>query len=245
MLRALEGRDIRHLDPLVVDARHEAAFHEDGIGGRIGAQAMEARLAVEKPLRRIHGTGELVVEKAAAVIQPLRIRRLGVHNRLGQVGARRHVEHVERGILAAVLRQSVHYVPPVRRGIPPIERHVTLGVAHGGGIDQYPRLVSRPAAHEELVIIGTERTLLIEQGSSGPLDPRRRDRIARELPDSREQRGPIRQCVEHGAGVIVLSLQEGQPLRVLVVLHPAIRIAQRFAEIRISDHVDARHRCGW
>ena len=64
--------------------------------------------------------------------------------------------------------------------------------------------------------------------------------VAGELLNALQQRGPAGKGVEHGARVVVLALQERQPVRVLVVLHPAV--ADRRASRR--NRCPARPRSG-
>jgi len=58
-----------------------------------------------------------------------------------------------------------------------------------------------------------------------------------------DEQGAARQGIDNGAGVVILPLQEGQPIWVFVVFHPAIRIAQRFTEVGVFHHFDARDGC--
>ena len=51
--------------------------------------------------------------------------------------------------------------------------------------------------------------------------------------------------VEHRAGVGVLALEERQPVRILVVLHPAVGIAKGLAEVGVLDHRHAGDGGGW
>src|SRR5579863_4579998 len=78
---------------------------------------------------------------------------------------------------------------------------------------------------EQLEVVCARRALLKEELAAGALHLARDGRVARELLDAPQQRRPPRNRVEHGARVGVLALEEGQPFGILVVLHPAIRIA--------------------
>src|SRR5438105_6774287 len=98
--------------------------------------------------------------------------------------------------------------------------------------------------YEQLEALGARRTLLEEQLGAGAAREARRGRISRELLDALQEPLTPGDSVENRARVLVLALEEGQPLLVLVVLHPAVRIAQRLAEIRVLHDVDARHRSG-
>src|SRR5438270_9331021 len=95
--------------------------------------------------------------------------------------------------------------------------------------------------YEQLEVLGARRTLLEEQLAAGAAREARRGRISRELLDALQEPLTPGDGVENRARVLVLALEEGQPLSVLVVLHPAVRIAQRLAEIRVPHDVDARH----
>ena len=112
---AREGDDVGDLDVVVLDPGEQPALHEHGIAVGIGAQPVKACLAVEIAFGSVDGAGELVVEKAAAVIEPVRVGVLGVGNMLGQHAAVGDAEHVQHRILAAVLRQAVYHMPSVRR----------------------------------------------------------------------------------------------------------------------------------
>ena len=104
--------------------RVEAALHEDRITGRVAAQAVEARLAVEVALRGVDLAGELIVEETAAVIEPLRIGRLPCR------GSRRAGPPVgdpsghAGPILAAILGEPVATRVPSGEAMPPVERQV-------------------------------------------------------------------------------------------------------------------------
>ena len=97
-------------------------------------------------------------------------------------------------------------------------------------------------AHEQLEIVGAQGPLLEEGQAAGALHAAGRHGIAGELLNALEQCRAAGQGIEHRAGVIVLAFQVRQPIRVLGVLHPAIGIAQRFAEVGVVHHLDARHR---
>src|SRR5580658_9042732 len=121
---------------------------------------MEACPAVEIALGSVDGAGELIVEKPAAVIEPLRIGILGVGYLFGQHLAVGYGEYVQYGVLAAVLRQAVHHMPSVRRSAPPVERHMTVGDAGLRGIDEHAVAgLPRGVAHEQFVVVRAARTL--------------------------------------------------------------------------------------
>ncbi len=240
MARAVVSLDDRRLDLLVLHGGIEPALHQNGIARGIGSEPVEARLAVEIALGRIDLAGELVVEEAAAVVEPRRVRALGVGDALGQVGPVRGLHHVQDRILAPVLRQAVDDVRAVGRGVPPVERQMAGGARERGGIDEHAPHAA--LLDEQPEVVGARRPLLDEQPPAGALYTARERDIARELLDVREQRFPARYRVEHRARVRVLSLEIGQPLRVLVGLHPAVRITQRLAEIAVGHDRDARHR---
>ena len=216
---------------------------------------MEACLAVEKSLGGADRAGELIVEKAAVVIEPVGTGGLRVLYPLGQVAAVRDGENVQRRIFAAVLRQSIDHVLPVRRCAPPVEGHVPGRAAHQGGIDEDAvgtgggALVGLPGfagiaglADEKLVVVGASRALREENPAARALHAAGRSRITGQLLDALQQPGPGRQLVEYGAGVVVLALEVRQPVLVLVVLHPAVGVAERFTEVGIAHDIDARDR---
>jgi hypothetical protein len=192
-------------------------------------------------VRRIDRSGELVVEEAAAVIEPLRIGILGVGYLLGQQAAVGDGKNMQHGIFAAVLRQAVDHVTAVGRCAPPVERHMARGAAGQGGVDQHAVGPARALAHVELEIVGALGPLREEDQAAGALHAAGCHRVAGQLLNAFEQGCARRQLVEYGAGMVVLSLQEGQPLGVLVVLHPAVGVAQGFTEVGVADHGDARH----
>ena len=117
-----KGLNLRQLDALVLDPRVETALHEDRVGGGVGAEAVKARLAVEVALGGVDGARQLVVEEPGAVIEPRGARGFGIGDALGQIAPVGDAEHVQDRVLAAVLRQAVHHVRAVGRGLPPVER---------------------------------------------------------------------------------------------------------------------------
>jgi hypothetical protein len=83
-----------------------------------------------------------------------------------------------------------------------------------------------------------------ESESAGALHAGSRDGLAGELFDALEERRAAGERVDDGARVVVLAFQVRQPVRILAVLHPAIGIADGFAEVGVLDHFDARDRRG-
>ena len=158
--RALEGDDVRHLDALEDDPRIEATLHEDRVRRRVGAEAVEARLAVEVALRRVVLAGELVVEEARAVIQPVRLGVLGVGNALGQVAPVGDVQHVQDRVLAAVPGEPVHHARAVRGCLPPVEREMAAGAGLERRVDEH--VLHAAFLDEQLEVVGADRALLEE-----------------------------------------------------------------------------------
>ena len=111
-------RDERHLDAVVVEAGHQAALHQDRVVGRIAAEPVKARPAVEIALGRADLAGELVVEEAAAVVEPLRLRRSRCRRSARPGRSPSATAHdVQHRIFAAVVREAVDDVRcrPARR----------------------------------------------------------------------------------------------------------------------------------
>ena len=77
--------------------------------------------------------------------------------------------------------------------------------------------------HEQLEVVGSRRALLEEQPAAGTLHGTGGDRVTRQLLDALEQRGAAGDLFEHGTRVCVLALEVRQPVRILCVLHPAVR----------------------
>ena len=240
MVRAQTRVDVRRLDALVRDVRIQAALHQHRVGGGIGSEEVKARLAVEIAFRRIDLAGELVVEKTAAVIQPVGIGGLGVEDALGEVAAIGDAQHMQDRVLTAVLRQPVDHVRAARRGLPPVERLMAARVAEQRRVDEHT--IDTLLAHEQLVVVGARRPLLEEQPPSGAAHAARHRGVAGELPDALQQPLAAGNAIEHRARMRVLTLQERQPVRVLIVLHPAVGIAEGFAEVGVPDDFDPRHR---
>jgi hypothetical protein len=140
---------------------------------------MKARLAVEKSFGGIDRACELVVKETAAIIEPLRVGGLGVVNSLGKLAAVGDDENVQGRILAAVFRQTVNHMPAVRRGTPPVQRHVAVRAARLGGIDEHAVVVRRPLAHEELEIVRAQWPLREECQAARALHAAGCHRIAR------------------------------------------------------------------
>ena len=200
---------------------------------------MEPRLAVEVALRGGNRCGQLVVEEAAAVLEPAGLRLFGVGDALGQVGAVGHVEHVQDRVLAAIAGDAVDHALAVRGGLPPVQRLVGRSAAAGRRVDEHP--VDAALRDEQLEVVGTGRALLEEQPAAGALHRAGDGRVTGELLDALQQRGAPRDQVEHRARVRILSLEERQPVGVLGILHPAVRIAHGLAEVGVLHHRDARH----
>src|SRR5467141_2772601 len=78
--------------------------------------------------------------------------------------------------------------------------------------------------------------------SPGPLHLPRRRRVARQLLNPLQELLAPGDGVEHRACVLILTREKRQPLRILVVLHPAVGVAQGFPEIGVLDDRDPRHR---
>ncbi len=233
------GYDIGHLDGFEVDPPNESSMHQDGVVRGAGAQSMKARAAVQKALRRIDRAGQLVIEEPRAIVEPLRDRRLGVWNTFRQHSSIGHGQYVQRRILAPVLRQSVHDVSSVGRGLPPIHGEVAGARHQRRGVDQHP--VMAAASQDELVVVSARGSLLDEEQAPGPLNLVGQHRVAGHLLNSREKRRAAGQVVQDRARVPVLPLEERQPIGILVVFHPAVRIGDRLAEIRVACHLDPRH----
>src|SRR5262249_10503144 len=94
----------------------------------------------------------------------------------------------------------------------------------------------------EFVVVGVGGALLIKQLAAGPLYRARRGGVARQLLDTPQQCVPAGNRTEDRAGVIVLPLQERQPVGVLVVLHPSIWCLEGLAEVRVLDYLNTRDR---
>ena len=203
---------------------------------------MKARLAVQEAIRRIDRSGELVVEEARSVIEPLRIGILSVRNPFGQIAAVGDTQHVQNGILAAVFRQAVDEMTPVGRRAPPVERDVSRATAERGRIHENP--LAALVTNEEPIVVGTLRSLLNEREAAGALHAARQHGLARQLFDPRKQRLAPREPLEQCAGMAILTLEEGQPFAVLVVFHPSVRIAQRLPEVDVAHDLDPSHGSG-
>jgi len=217
-------------------------MHQDRIVRGVRAQPMKARAAVEEALRSIDRTGQLVVKESRRIVEPLRNRRLGVRDAVRQHAAIGDGEHVQRRILASVPRQSVHDVSSVGRCLPPIHGPMPAARHERGGIDQHP--VTAAAAHEQLEVVGARGPLLNEGETARALNLVGQHRVAGHLLNACEQRGTPGKGVEDGAGMPVLTFEERQPISILVVLHPAVWILERLAEIGIANDLDPRHGCG-
>ena len=193
-------------------------------------------MAIEKSIGGTDQTRELVVEEAARVIEPLGIGALGVGNPVGKVGAGGDVQHVQERILAAVFGEAIDDARAVRRGPPPVQRYVPGGAAQRGRIDQRP--IGAGLANEELEIVRAAGPLLEEELAAGPLHPAGEGDVAGELPDAPREGLAAWDRVEDGAGMSVLRRQKRQPVRVLVVLHPPVGVAERLAEVGVLNDGD-------
>src|ERR1019366_2980452 len=98
---------------------------------------MEARLAIEKSIGSADCTRELVVKKAAAIVEPLRVRGLRVGDALGQIAPVVDGEYMQGRIFTAVFRQTIDYISTVRRGLPPVQRYMAFRTARQRRIDEY------------------------------------------------------------------------------------------------------------
>src|SRR5207245_1309412 len=114
--------------------------------------------------------------------------------------------------LAAVLRQAVHHVRAVGRGLPPVERQMAGRGAEERRVDQHAGYAV--LLHEQLEVLRARRTLLEEQLAAGAAREARRRRLPRELLVALQKPVASRDGVEHRPRVLVLSLEEGQPLRI-------------------------------
>ncbi len=235
--------DAGHLDAVIGHRRIEPAGHQHRVGRRIGAQAMEAQLRIEIAIRRAHGAGELVVEEAGGVGQPARAGVFRVGDALGQLHAGVDVQHVQRGVFAAVAGEPVDQHAAVRRRRPPVERDVVARGIERRRIDQQAVVTAAriALAQEELEVVRAYRTLLVEQAAAHAPEFTGGRRIAAEFLDARQQRGTAGQRLQHGTGVCALARHVGKPVRILGVLHPAIAIDQRLAEIGVAHGFDPRH----
>ena len=113
---------------------------------------------------------------------------------------------------------------------------MALGAADQGRVDQHP--VGAVLAHEELVVVGAQGPLLKEEAGSRLLNMAGGGDVAGELLDALQEGVAARQGVDDSAGAVVLGLEEGQPVLVLVVLHPAIGIADGLPEIGVGHYLD-------
>ena len=100
------------------------------------------------------------------------------------------------------------------------------------------RAVLSDLAHEQLVVVGAGRALLVEQASSGAANRTGGGDVAGQLLDAFQQWFPCGQLVEYRSGIGVPPSKEGQPVRILVVLHPAIGIGDPLAEVRVGYRLD-------
>ena len=240
MARALVDHHVGHLDALVLHPGVQPAFHQDRVRLRVGAQSVKARLAVEVALGRVDGARQLVVEKPASVGEPLRVGVLGVGDALGQLASVGHAENVQDRVLAAVLREAVNDVRTVGGCPPPVQRQVAGRAAEQRRVDQHAAGAA-VLAHEQLEVVGARRALLVEEPAAGALHEQRRRRIARQQLDALQEPVATGDAVEQRARVLILTPEKRQPVRVLVVLHPAVGVAQGFPEIGVLDHRDPRH----
>ncbi len=252
VLRTGVRQDVRHLNTLVLDAFHQAAFHQDGIVRRVGSQPVKPCLAVEITLRRVDPACQLVVEESPAVIEPLRIGVFGVENPLGKIRSIPDLQHVQHGVFAAVPGDSVDDVRTIGGRIPPVQREVAgrfSGAAarsarftHLRRVDQYA--VHTAFLHEQLVVVRALGALFEEQPAASASYFARRGRISGELLNVLQERPATGDRIHDRACVLVLALEVGKPARVFVVLHPPVRIAERLAKVGVLHDVDSRHRRG-
>ncbi len=178
MARSQEGPDIGSLDALEADARSQSALHDDGIERRVGTEVVKSGDTVEIPLRRADRTGELVVEKATAVIEPLGVGVFRAGYPVGQVLPVGNPHDMQDRILAAILGETVDEPGAVRRGAPPVERDVPGAgeLSQCGRVDQCADLPV--LAHEQFEVVRAERPLLEKQLCAGALYFTGRDGVA-------------------------------------------------------------------
>ena len=140
-------------------------------------------------------------------------------------------------MIAAAGGEAVDYVRAVGRGLPPVERDMTLRRRQPRWIDE--QAVASVLAHEELVILRAGGALLEEQLATGKLHIARGHRVRTQFADAPQQRRARGNGIEHRARVGVLSAQPRQPVGAPVVLHPPVGIRQRLAEIGVAGVVHA------
>src|SRR5579863_3212275 len=112
--------------------------------------------------------------------------------------------------------------------MPPVEGLVAGGCALECRIDEHAP--DAAFLHEQLEVVRTRRALLEEQPAAGALHSARDGRIAGEPLDTRQELVSPRDGFEYSTGVGILSLQKRQPVRILGIFHPAIRVADGLTE---------------
>ena len=207
----------------------ELRLHE-GVGLRVGPDPVQADVRPARPLggRDLRVDGELRVVEGGAVGRP-RGRR--VLRALDDVHVRdlpgRDVHDVERRLVGVVDLLAVGDARAVPRDAPGAEP----GAAVRG-----------PAVRVEEDLLGAVRALLPVDDRLLPVGVPPREEVARaavdrraeavdveELLEPRGDRGALRQGREPLPGEVVLRLHPGLDLGTLLVLQPAIRVANRDA----------------
>src|SRR5215470_7510295 len=131
-------------------------------------------------------------------------------------------------ILASVLRETVGHLSAVGRSFPPVERKMRISGIERSRVDE--QADTAVFLDEELEVVRPGRALLEKHPAPGSLDRGWQRYVARELLNAIEQRVPPWQGVENRARMVVLAFEEGQPVGVLLILHPAVGIRHRLAE---------------